>query len=781
MEYKLLYDTPAKSFSEALPIGNGKMGAMAYGEPLKLHFSLNADTLWSGKACAQDHVIVPEKYREEVRKLLKNGKYWEAQNLVQNKMLSEKYNESYISARFLDCFLKNTEETKSYTRELNMNTACVSTNAVSNSDNIQTESFISCSENVLVIRISSKKKQDLNICLNSLLNYSINCDGRTVLLQGEAPEHVEPNYVDCENAVVYGNGMKFIILTKVHSTDGTVSQTDKGLTIENASESVLITAIETEFTGWNKPFLNNWKELTDRCQKRLNCAGKYDFEGLKKRHERIHKSYFERVKIHIASGEESDTGLYEHLFQYGRYLMICSSRPADEMIQPANLQGIWCEDIRSVWSSNWTVNINIEMNYWLNGPCALSECEIPLINMIAEAAEAGKNTAKETFGGEGWAACHNLDLWRQTTPVKGEVKWSYWPMGGVWLTTHLYRHYLYTNDKIYLKNQAWPIMRETAKFCLSRLREENGVLYTDFSTSPENTFLDKDNRECALSESVTMDIALIREVFMECIDTCRILGIDQELERLLENRVQKLPEYQVGELGQLLEWNKEFAEKDEHHRHFAHLVGFHPFHQIDFDTRRELLESVERVLERRIHGVTQYIGWGEAWLCNFYARLRNGCEAEKHLKLFLKHCCYGNLLGLHPPLGESCGEKEIFQIDGNFGITAGIGEMLLQSKRGIIDVFPALPDSWKEGELSGVYAVGGHKLNLHWKDGALEKMCLYGGCEESVTIRYRSEFEYREKNGHVRKSEACEDGWRLNIEVKEQEEYCFYGKQNRGI
>ena len=791
MEYRLFYSTPAQSFSEALPVGNGRMGAMVYGKSSMLHISLNEDTLWSGKFAQQDHVIVPEEIRETVRELLKKEKYWDAQELVQNTMLSQKYNESYISAGFLDCSIGGVGKIETYGRSLNMNTACVSTKAEGVGRNILTESFISCSEDVLVTHISSTEQVDISVALNSHLRHLVKCENGMVLLQGEAPEHVEPNYVNCDNAVVYGDGMKYTILTKVHSTDGALVKTDQSLIIKNARECTLLTTIETGYCGWNQPLLNDWSLLNKKGREKLDFACQYDYETLKKRHEEIHKSYFERVNFHIEDtensqhniptdvrtfGEKKDLEMYELLFQYGRYLMICSSRPVDRLSQPANLQGIWCEDVRSVWSSNWTVNINTEMNYWLNGPCALAECEMPLIHMIEEVAKTGKSTARETLGADGWATCHNVDLWRQTTPVKGEVKWSYWPMGGVWLTTHLYRHYLYTNDKNYLKKIAWPVMKETASFCLSRLLEENGKVYTDFSTSPENTFLDQEGRECALCKSVTMDVALIREIFLECIETCKVLEVDWHFQTLLEKNLARLPEYQTGRYGQLLEWEKDFSEKDELHRHFAHLVGFHPFHQIDFDTRRELLGAVEQVLKRRTREMKYYIGWGEAWLSNFYARLRKGNEAEKHLELFLKHCCYGNLLGLHPPLGESSGEREIFQIDGNFGITAGIGEMLLQSKRGVVDILPALPDDWKEGKLTGMVAVGGHKLDLFWKQSKLEKACICGGCSESLLIRCSTEFVYCDEGRAVLRSESTADGWKMILEVKEQETYCLYAK-----
>ncbi|MDY3917751.1 MAG: glycoside hydrolase family 95 protein [Candidatus Limivivens sp.] len=792
MDYKLWYNTPGESFSEALPLGNGSMGAMFYGGFPELHFSLNADTLWSGRPGEQDHVRVPAELLEEVRKLLGQQRFWDAQQIVQEKMLSRRYNESYVSAGFLNILLEGLGKQESYRRELNLNAACAGAEQISEKGRISAESFVSCREDVLITRICSDYPVGAELVMSSHLRFSNECREKMLILKGEAPCHVEPNYVESENPVIYGGGMKFVMTTALHSTDGTILQTKERIRIENAKEMIFVTAVETGFRGWNQPLEEDWEFLYAKCKKKTENAEKYCYSILKERHEEIHRNLFERVRIDLKdrehdqipsdvrvrnSTEEEDKGFVELLFQFGRYLMICSSRPGKSTVQPANLQGIWCEDVRSIWSSNWTVNINTEMNYWLNGVCALSECDLPLITMIEETAESGKVTAAETFGCNGWAACHNIDLWRQTTPVNGEVKWSYWPMGGVWLTTHLYVHYLYTRDQTFLRESAWPVMRETAVFCLDWLREENGKLHSAPSTSPENTFYDENGRECALCDSAVMDIALIRQVFLDCIDASKELKTDLELAEQIRKALAKLPEYQTGSFGQLLEWNEDYEEADANHRHFAHLVGFHPFHQIDFDNRSEFLEAVERTLERRTHGVKQHIGWNEAWLSNFYARLRKGNEAEKHLKLFLEHCCYGNLLGLHPPLGQSPGEREIFQIDGNFGITAGIAEMLLQSKQGTADLLPALPGAWESGEISGIRMVGGHQVSLLWENRKLKKAVFCMNCEEDLAIRCGNEFCLLETSGKRTNSEKDKNGWCLHLHGKSREVYTILGKQ----
>lgn len=741
MELILQYQTPAKKFSEALPIGNGSLGAMVYGDFPDFHYSLNADTLWSGRPGQKETVLVSDETRMLVRELLEKKDFVGAQEIVQEYMTGSQYNESYVGAGFLHLKFENSRKNSAFEkfrirRELSLDEAIVRTGIEKEEGSIQIESFVSGPADLLVTRIAADHPVSLSIRAKSRLRFQI-CvraqDGELELL-GEAPSHVEPNYVEAADPVFYGGGMKFSILNKVKS-DGCVKEKQDRIQISNATEVIVYTAIDTGFRGYDKPLEEKRDILTRKCREKIRKAVRDSFEKLREYHISQYRELFERVSLCI-NDSEGKSRLYELLFQYGRYLMISSSRMNSALSQPANLQGIWCEDVRSVWSSNFTVNINTEMNYWLTGPCALSECDGPLLNIICELSRSGRGTAKETFGCKGWTACHNVDIWRHTAPVKGEAKWTYWPMGGVWLTTHLYRHYLYTNDLRFLREQAYPVMKEAAEFCMERVYEQNGVWYTEPNTSPENTFLDEHGQVCCISRSVTMDHALMREVLSDTLLAGRLLEEKADFLKRIEETLSHLPEYQRGAHGQLLEWEEDYEETDVHHRHFAHLVGFHPFHQIDFETRRELLPAVKRVLERRTHGMALKIGWNEGWLVNFYARLRDGEGAKEHLDVFLKQCTYPNYLGLHPPLGESVGEREIFQIDGNFGITAGIAEMLLYAKPGYLCLLPALPEVWKKGCVKGLLAPGGHRISIWWKDCALQKAVLEGGKDEELTVEY---------------------------------------------
>lgn len=757
MNNKLFYEKPAASFSEALPIGNGGFGAMVYGGFPDFHYSLNMDTLWSGTPNRKDSLLVSDKVRRKVREQIKEERYFEAQETVQQYMTGQSYNESYLSAGFLDIHFSGLGEQKAYVRKLDMETACVYTEYTWEKGRLRTESFVSCGDDVLITRIAADYPVTVRMEMNSLLEHRIISESNTLRVMGEAPVHVEPNYAESPEPILYGGGMKFVLQTRVLYTDGRISHDKSGIKIEDAREILFATAGFTGFRGWDRQPEPDAAVLETECEEIFSAIEGCSYQALQKRHLQVYRPLFDRVTFDLQDSTWDDTpldrrllrlqkeedyqdkGLFVLLFQYGRYMTICSSLPGSRR-QPSTLQGIWCEDIRPMWSCNWTVNINTEMNYWLTGPCALSECDEPLIQMLKEIAEAGKATARDTLGSDGWAACHNLDLWRQTTPVKGMAKWSFWPMGGIWLATHLYTHYLYTGELEFLEQQAYPVMEGAARFCMGWLYEADGVLHSSPSTSPENTFLDKEGRACAVSDSSTMDIALIREILTQTADAAAILGKDQEFAALLRAAAKKLPEYKTGRYGQLMEWFFDFPETDQNHRHFAHLVGFHPFHQIDFDERTGLLKAVEATLNRRLEGVKCYIGWDEAWLVNFYARLHKGTEAEAHLKLFLRHCAYPNLFSLHPPLGENEREREIFQIDGNFGITAGIAEMLLQSKPGTADLLPALPKAWENGEITGLKAVGGHTVSMKWMQQALVRAEICFGKTERLILRSKTGF-----------------------------------------
>ncbi|MDO5423438.1 MAG: glycoside hydrolase family 95 protein [Eubacteriales bacterium] len=783
MEDRLWYKTSAGRFSEALPIGNGALGAMVYGNFPEFRLPLNMDTLWSGKPGVEKTVKVKRETLEAVRALIDEEQYFEAERLMTETMMGP-WNEAYMPAGVVSVRFCGMETYGGYRRELLLADACARSSCVCGFGEVRTESFVSGRDGLLAIRITAEKPLEICVKLSSILESTEMASDFGYMLLGEAPVHTEPNYVESEEPVVYGGGMRYCIVMRACGTDGDVTYSRDGIRIRNMTKVTLLTAAENGFCGYCSPMETSYEKMAALAEESIRRVQGEPYAVLRKRSTDSHKALFDRVQLKIGNGEmerfsteerlaackksdgKGDPGLYALLFQYGRYLLICSSQKKSRFSQPANLQGIWSEELRPGWSCNWTTNINLEMNYWLAGPCALSECEEPLISMLEELAKAGEETARETCGCRGWAVFHNVDLWRQTSPVGGNVKWAYWPMAGVWLSTHLYQHYLYTNDRTFLRETAYPILRGAARFCLDWLREgKDGKLHSSPSTSPENSFYDAQGRVCSVSDSSTMDRSLIRELLENTREVCRILQEGPELEQEIAEALERIPGFSVGELGQLMEWSRDFEECDPGHRHFAHLVGLHPFAQMNRRDTPELIPAVYRTLERRTEGNPLRIGWTEAWLTNFYARLSDGGQVETHLRYFLGSCVYPNLFSLHPPLGESVGEKEIFQIDGNFGVTAGIAETLMQSHMGCLELLPALPDFWEKGEVTGLVARGGCCVDIRWEEKHLKEARLRPQMDGRMKVACREPFWAVLPDGSRRSSEEKEGRWDLEIEA----------------
>ena len=801
MSKKLWYRKPADKWVDGLPLGNGTLGAMVLGKVFNERIALNEDTLWTGTP--KDKTNYNSKnYLEGVRELINNEKYYEAQEIINKEMLSG-YTESYapLGNLFLDFYYED-DKYCNYSRELDLDKALVTVKYEIGNMEIKREIFISAEDKVLVMKITSNREKSLNfdVRLNSLLRSKTYEDGDLgIALKGITPIELLPSYVNDET-IIYDEkgelGTKFSTRIRVKSRDGEVNVNENILKARNSSEVLLLLSASTNFEefnimqgslgrneevlseiiinkaselSYNELFSNHLKEYTelfsrvefnlgeevilDRVQA-ISMTTINSTEDSKNRdgeylNVNIEKSDGQAVSINKEESEgqalnrkelstderleklkngEEDLGLITLYFHYGRYLLISSSRSGSE---PANLQGIWNEEVRPPWSSNYTININTEMNYWPAEVCNLSECHEPLLNMIKDLSVVGKRTAREEFNSEGWTANHNTDIWRYSNTVLGSCEWGYWPMGGPWLCQHILEHYDFTRDKEFLK-EYYPVLKGSADFLLSWLKEDrDGVLNTCPSTSPENNFLDDSGIYCAASKSSTMDIAIIRDLFTNVIKASEELDIEADFREKIKTAKDKLPKYKINKFGGIQEWFKDFEEKEPGHRHISHLFGLYPGKEITEYKNEALIEGCKNTLSRRLAQGGGHTGWSCAWIINFYARLKDSQEAYKYLKTLLNKLTYPNLFCVHPP----------FQIDGNFGGTAGIAEMLIQSHTEYIEILPAIPKEWRSGAVKGLKARGGFIVDITWKDNKLILLMIKSTVEGTCNIKYRRNLE----------------------------------------
>lgn len=730
-DQRLWYDAPATCWLEALPLGNSRMGAMVFGGTDTEQIQLNEETFWSGGP-HNNNSSTSLRYLTEVRSLIFDGKEKEAENIINREFVKGPHGMRYLTLGSLNLQFGH-KDVKDYVRDLDLQTATSSTSYIYNNVKYTRKVIASLADGVVLVNIKASKKGALSFTLTQScqLPTEVKVEGATLVatIKGADQEGIKAALTaQCRTDV---------------KTNGRIIAEGNALKIDNATEATLYVSAATNFVNYNDVS----GDASAKNEQYLKAAETMPFATLHKRHVTLYKSQYDRVKLSLSSTDNQslptvqrldkfygsqDMGMVALLFNYGRYLLISSSQKGG---QPANLQGVWNDKMNAPWDSKYTININAEMNYWPAEVCNLSETAEPLFSMIRDLTQTGAETARAMYGCRGWMAHHNTDLWRIAGPVDGAF-WGMFPNGGGWLSTHLWEHYQYTLDKDFL-NEYYPILKGAADFYLDYMVERDGELLVVPSVSPEQGGRGKQSPVCA---GCTMDNQIARDVLSQALFAARELDKDADYQQKLTKAIAMLPPMKIGQYGQLQEWREDLDDPHNEHRHISHLYGLYPSSQISPYKTPDLWKAAGVTLKQRGDQAT---GWSLGWKTNFWARMLDGNHAFTIISNMLRLLpnegkerqypdgrTFPNLFDAHPP----------FQIDGNFGVTAGIVEMLMQSDpitdaKPYIHLLPALPDAWPAGSISGIKARGGYELSISWKEGKLTSATITA--QQDGTLRLR--------------------------------------------